>query len=190
MKNKLFVFYILFYILLFYSFTLTNNNEDCIIEWNKNRKLTWNDFKGEIPKIKNGAAISGTGVFTNFSYSNRKINIKIIAVFDCNKSWTNTDNNEALIHEQGHFDIAEIYARKLRMELSIIGRTKKEGHIMQINKYINDKEQQRKDYNKLYDKETKHSINKEKQKEWNERIAKELEELEEYKEQIIEIKLK
>ena len=42
----------------------------------------------------------------------------------------------------------------------------------------------------LYDKETNHSINKEKQLDWNNRIAKQLKELEKYAEPDFSVELK
>jgi len=171
---------------------LNINENDCVIEWDKDRKLTWDDFKGKVPKSNRGmGAIAATGVYKYYYYSKRKVSIKIVAIFDCNISWNSNNNDyEGLIHEQGHFDIAEIFARRLRKELNSIRIMKNDGHIIKIEKIIYNYEEQRKDYNKLYDKETKHSFHKEKQKEWNERIARELEELEKYKNPVIKIRLR
>jgi len=98
---------------------LLNNN---IIEWNKDRKLTWEDFKGAT-KDWNAAAVSYCGIDIQPVKTNiwtGKLTVKITAFFNTDSSFyfkERADSN-VLRHEQFHFNIAELYARKMREELS------------------------------------------------------------------------
>ena len=84
-----------------------------------------------------------------------------------------------LSHEQGHFDIAEIFARKLNKKMSEY-RFDKKTYQKDLNKIYHDILDEKEKMQNDYDKETNHSINKEKQAEWLKKIAKMLEEYKDY----------
>jgi predicted secreted Zn-dependent protease len=85
------------------------------------------------------------------------------------KSWGLMKTDYILAHEQGHFDITEIFARKLNEALQNYEFNKKT-----FRKDINDIYQaivkQKEEYQKMYDGETDHSRNKKIQYEWLEKI--------------------
>ncbi|MCK0190245.1 hypothetical protein [Arenibacter sp. F20364] len=90
------------------------------ILWNSVRKLKVSDFKGS---TENRPFVAATNAY--FGYSTRidsEENMVIIEVntyFDCHSSYFKNGHNHALIlnHEQIHFDITEIYARKFIQRL-------------------------------------------------------------------------
>lgn len=93
------------------------------IEWTPERKLTWDDFKG-IPDNKtfpNAVAITNSAIgFESGSFNPFKDGKLFVRnMFNTYGSWVlpkgKTDN--VLRHEQIHFDITEIYTRKLRKAL-------------------------------------------------------------------------
>lgn len=93
------------------------------IEWSIDRKLTWNDFKGTPDTINfpNTLALTNSGFGYESGISMLKTgDIFNQSVFNTNESWVVTEgrNDYVLRHEQIHFDITEIYSRKLRKELS------------------------------------------------------------------------
>jgi len=145
------------------------------IEWNVNRNLKWTDFKALVkPKnidLPNASAVtcSNFGFEAQKLFYSSKTEIDIISIFDCTKSWvdsTQTKNNWLLKHEQGHFDLTEIYARKLRKNLENGNFNTK--NLNSKTRAIFEKiEQEYKDEQKRYDKETNHSLKKNKQIEWN-----------------------
>ena len=105
-----------------------------------------------------------------------------IGSFNPKGSWVKkSDKTDYLLkHEQTHFDIYEVNARKLREELQTKKLTPKNAQDVLnrlVDKYqeLNIKTQER------YDSETEHSIKEAKQKKWNDKIAAELEELSAYK---------
>lgn len=89
---------------------------DAVIIWTKNYKLSWNDFLGKNFRFKdNTAANSSLKLHFIPSYNNKGVySYTIIPVFNRLTSWTISRSPELLNHEQTHFDILEIFARKIR----------------------------------------------------------------------------
>lgn len=92
------------------------------IEWSLERKLTWEDFKG-VPNLKENPdtlalTSSGFGYETGVGMF-KKGEIFVQSVFYTNQSWfvPEGETDYVLRHEQIHFDITEIFSRKLRKEL-------------------------------------------------------------------------
>ncbi|WP_228420345.1 DUF922 domain-containing protein [Chryseobacterium sp. 5_R23647] len=108
--------------------------------------------------------------------------IKIEAIFIEDKSWKDDKkiSDYSLLHEQKHFDIAEIFARKLRREVSekIISSA---DYIESFYKIYNKITKEYNNFQSLYDQDTKNGTNKAKQKEYNSIIINELELLKDYK---------
>jgi hypothetical protein len=103
-------------------------------------------------------AVTISGILFKINPNSDGYSDSIIAVFYRAESWVKGRSESALIHEQGHFDISEIFARKLR----------------------NEAESERDAMENLYDKDTKHSIDAVRQAYWNGRIGRELKALEEF----------
>lgn len=90
------------------------------IIWQENRKLTWDDFKGEPDTETYPTALALTNSGFGFEPSVAGLfqdgNLFIQATMNTYKSWVIPEgrNEYVLRHEQIHFDITEIYSRKLR----------------------------------------------------------------------------
>lgn len=98
------------------------------------------------------------------------------------KSWKHPikTKNLNINHEQGHFDIAEIYARKLRKEFLENVKTEKDYQLkfkliyqVMYGEFL--------DYQNYYDNITKRGTNAEKQNELDAEIKAQLKKLEHYK---------
>lgn len=157
------------------------NNEENEIEWRKQRKLTWEDFKGIPPSITetNASANTNCGFDVSAESNGRKelIAVRIKNIFYCDKSWVRIDKRnrlDLLVHEQAHFDLCEVYARKLRK------RVIDSNYKLDMDQAIFEVFDAFKQRQKLYDQETNHSRNKEEQLEWLQIIASELLELKNY----------
>jgi len=100
------------------------------------------------------------------------------------ESWVKSDekSDDLLRHEQGHFDIAEVYARKFRKKLKEEGKEicKSKDPKTEIDNRFNDIEEEWGATADKYDSETKHGADRDKQKEWDEKIQKCLDELKDY----------
>jgi len=145
------------------------------IPWSEQNLLTWHDFQGDPPKRHYASAMSDINFTVEMSSEGDILMVFVAPSFNPSGSWVKPDDKTdyLLKHEQIHFDIYELNARKLRSELSEKELTSKNAQST-INKLMEK-------YNKLnvsvqenYDLETEHSIKVDKQKKWNAKIAKEL----------------
>jgi hypothetical protein len=168
-------------------------NSEENIEWSSDRKLTWMDFQGIEPNGNTYSALNYGGIYLIFEQGDifsSIVKLRIDNIFNKKLSWTNTDSKYILKHEQLHSDIREVYSRLIRKEIL----KKKFSTLRDVDISVNEihykLEQEMNLYQDKYDQETEHSENIEKQKEWNLKVEKLIEELKEYSnpEIIIEIK--
>ena len=164
-----------------------NSNEETMT-WDESQKLTWENFKADPNVNSDAVALTASGI--TFGYSVKTTGRRIIsfsatvdAHFYPNKSWYIKDKGDdhILSHEQLHFDITELYARKFREQLKrlkVNQNLKKQLNRlhMAINEALNETQQR-------YDAQSNHSINTEMQKQWESFIANELKDSEQYKSQ-------
>ncbi|WP_272150922.1 hypothetical protein [Tenacibaculum aiptasiae] len=165
-----------------FSQSLIDFNEienDTMITWNNKNKIKWSDFKGEKTIYSNSKAESGIGInMEPFLHKNLVYEYLVFAYFDKKKSTTKVQNDYLLKHEQMHFNIGEIFARRIRKEII----KQKESNVENIyyEKIYNRLYNKCLDFHRKYDEETKHSKDFYKQKEWNNLILDELNSLEKY----------
>ncbi len=162
---------------------LSGKESDTLIIWTKDRKLNWSDFQSKKGTINFEGAQSATStMLIPFLSKDNIYYYKILAGFFKNKSWVDSVYTEDFIlkHEQIHFDIAELFARKMRKEVNNL-KLKDEILLPADYRLIHDKFYiLYKDYQNEYDLETDHAKIYKMQKKWEEKVAKELDELEEY----------
>ena len=161
------------------------------IYWNKDYLLTWNDFLGQpLLSSKNGA-VSYIVVDPHYEYKSGILTVEVRSYFNSSKSWSKEKKQtiKALKHEQGHFDIAEIYSREFKKAAkeSKFRTNNVKNKMAKINQRINLEHIKCQD---LYDRETNHHLNEAAQLNWNNKIAMRLEDLEEYSEPNLIINVK
>jgi len=145
--------------------------EDPSIKWSTTR-LTWDDFKGKMKKSDPYDAVTLSAVSNSFSGDNTSLNFETVALFfpKGSKKKAKKQNHKLLNHEQGHFDITELFARKLRKSLQekkfknykTIGRD--------VDKIYDKNNLAWRKMQDLYDKETNHSENETAQADWDANI--------------------
>jgi len=95
--------------------------EDAIV-WSARRPLTWADFKGH-PPDDTGVVAARTyyTIVHGMQCAGRKFEYRVVAGFKTKDSWVRhailrapADSARALRHEQTHFDLSEVHARRLR----------------------------------------------------------------------------
>ncbi len=146
-----------------------------LINWSATRRLTWADYKAQPDPNSDAAATTTTVLAVEYNFKNNAFGYVIQSRFSRTRSWGLHKTDYILSHEQGHFDIAEVYARKLHKNLSEYQFNKKtyQKDLQKIyQKITEEKEETQNDY----DRQTKHSINKERQAEWLKKIAAMLDE--------------
>jgi hypothetical protein len=158
-----------------YSFSQENNaiTNDTIIPWNKSYKLKWEDFRGELnPNVFAYAVTSykidiipeHVSVDAHDNILNYQ-DLDVRANFYKNQSWTVSKDLELLNHEQLHFDIAELYARKIRDRFSELKALKEKRFSMYWNAYSKLWNACRQ-LQKNYDLETNHGAKKSENDKW------------------------
>ncbi|ULQ50641.1 DUF922 domain-containing protein [Flavihumibacter fluvii] len=143
------------------------------INWRSRRDLTWSDFKGKPVETAPNAAMTSTSILIDFNYDNTTLKYHLSCVFYPEKSWTKVSSSHILGHEQGHFDISELYTRKLHKALSEYSfrANTVDKDIKAIYERI---AREQSAYQALYDQQTNYSRNTQKQEEWQGQIISEL----------------
>jgi hypothetical protein len=159
--------------------------QDTIV-WNKDIKLIKDNFMAKRSFRGNFASTAST-LYIHPDYKTSSMLIHVKAIFFKSKSFMKDEAPYILNHEQIHFDITEIYARKLRKLISEKDFKKVKDVVEVINK-MSDKviDEWQKEQNN-YDDDTQHGINSAKQQVWNEKIQNQLVELENYSSTEIDI---
>jgi hypothetical protein len=157
------------------------------IIWQEDRKLVWDNFKSPVNRKNRPDVAAYTHCGWEYSVvksTNPKspVKIEIAAIFNEDKSWKDVKkiNDYILLHEQKHFDIAEMFVRKFRKEIQ--EKIKTSGDYNKNFKAVYSKiSNDYKNFQMSYDRVTEHGMNKEKQAEYNAIIAEELDNLKSYK---------
>ena len=156
--------------------------KDCAncIPWTVNRKLKWSDFQGKPKQLSPNEALTDSGMSIELKCDGTTSKAVVRCYFNPNSSWTkSTDSDHLLRHEQLHFDITELFVRKLRKQLAKFGDDC-EALAKHIDEYYKRNYKEFVAYQDQYDHETQHSLDKEKQAYWEEKVARELAELNSY----------
>ncbi len=100
-----------------------NPDDNKYILWDKDKKLTWEDFQGDVLNQDNSMSceifvINPSSLQQNFRFLPAEFEAK--ALFDKSKSWVNRkySSDQLLKYNQIIFNIYELYMRKLKKEIS------------------------------------------------------------------------
>lgn len=171
----------LFSLLTFYPSAIVEEK----IAWDESRPLTWEDFRGVPNRADDFVASTNSGI--SFSFSMKETNGGMMIQYDvvCNfypdLSWYRPEKVSQYIlnHEQTHFDISELHARKLRRALANLphNRAFKEG----AEEVYNAIEVERRAMQTKYDSESDHSNIDEAEYAWRKFVAEQLALLDDWK---------
>jgi hypothetical protein len=170
---------LLFLSCFLFGFTTKNESNEVIV-WNEYRPLTWEDFQGK--RTEDAAGDAGTVVQIKAKPYMVKNQVKydVAAIFVKTKSWSDAQTKELLAHEQLHFDIAELYARKIRKavaELADAGEDDVKDYNRAIQKLLHESNE----IDLRYDLETLHGALVNKQAAWAKDVKNQLKDLAQYK---------
>lgn len=148
------------------------------IVYRKDEPLSLSDFQGDYEEGVDAVAMAYSGVTVNYGAMTKNghvfLEIRMYASFDKSKSWCllKSRNERTLAHEQRHFDITAKNACALFRALQSYPYTRNfEQEIFGLQEKYRKLNEQEQD---VYDSESNHGIDKEKQAEWNEKIVREL----------------
>lgn len=94
-------------------------------EWTTERPLAWTDFLGAPNASSTAAALTAYEMRTRVLCSDERPSYSVTVHFLPEHSWVkpNQQLDRTLAHEQGHFDLGEVTARRLREELTALDAT-------------------------------------------------------------------
>ena len=146
---------------------VNNTTRSHYIYYDASRKLKWPDFKDYYGKRKE-AAITASEISYQFTMIGDVINVEVTCAFNKNNSivMQGHKNDYILNHEQRHFDISYLFAKKFVNELN----SRRNMNIEEIDRVYNKIIAEWNAYQDRYDEETKNSVSKEGQDLWNQKI--------------------
>ena len=182
--------FLLLAIILLSSFIRQKNE---YIFWDSKRPIKYEDFRAvqkDTIKIGNTTRFKGAESWFEYKFNTSQASytsipkIEVLVYFDPKYSWMLVKDVRTLEHEQIHFNIAELYARKMRKTIDSLN----ERNVTDFEIYkskISDWNIKYNNYNILFDKEIDDKIyylngkflshkDKGQQKFWKEKVDKEL----------------
>jgi hypothetical protein len=155
------------------------------VPWNAARPLAWTDFRAEAPEGGQEGALTGYSLLYGVRCVKTTFQFEVEAVFMPHRSWVKPvvladpgERERTLRHEQTHFDLTEVYARRLRKHLHEIYDP-----CTDINRVQDGAErliQLEPDAQRQYDEDTRHGLDRTRQRAWDEDVKGWLVELEGY----------
>ena len=177
---------LLFLVISFFSYAQEK------IYWSENYKIQYDDFQGAVPGNETYIkATTASVIEVAFEQVGDVVIVSVSNFLKKNESWMKNEAKiaYALNHEQGHFDISEIHARRIRKKLLETKLDKWKGG-SEITTIFDKLRKKHLRAQRKYDKATSYSIKEKNQIEWTKKIADELKELEAYKNPKLEMKFK
>lgn len=161
---------------------------DAAIPWRAGRSLVWTDFTGKPPQPDTREAARTTTVlyYAWRCHGEDDFEFGVIAGFVPHDSWvrkgipTDTLNaTRVLHHEQTHFDLAEVYARRMRQRIEAVSHpcARSDAELEGLASALVREET---DAQRRYDAETDHSLIAAQQTDWERRVAHDLASLDRY----------
>jgi len=146
------------------------------IPWRSARRLEWKDFRGQAQPETGVDAVSSCGIRCDpVLRRDGGLTFTVSSYFSHFDSWVDMPDASAYLlqHEQRHFDLGELYARKLRYKLT---KTRFDrGRLnAQIRDHYNEVFAAYRKAQGVYDSETAHSTDLQAQERWQQWIDSEL----------------
>lgn len=147
---------------------------DVMIEWSESRPLEWKDYTYRRIRLKGSMALTMVKHSVKGYMRNGLPEFEIKVLFRKPHSWTSdTTNLELLGHEQLHFDIAELYRRKIEQEIIKL-QQKQEKNATVYKAEIKRILAEFNAYSRRYDRESNHGKHKSEQARWKQEVLNSL----------------
>jgi hypothetical protein len=151
------------------------------IEWSAERRLSWSDFLGRPDLRTDAAALTAYSLSFSYECSGEFFSYRIASLFQPERSWVkpalllrpSSEGLRLLLHEQSHFDLSEVHARKFRRAVAAIAdpcaQSRAQMEALAAVHVREDLERQRQ-----YDRETVFGLDGRRQGQWDGEIARQL----------------
>lgn len=149
---------------------------DGLLVWSAKDRPEWEDFRGNPRLGTPTAAETSSGVTYVVQCRGRRLGFAVLATFSPTESWVRPDipgnprgGPQSLRHERTHFDLTELFARRLRRALSGLERACPDprDHARRVFDRLAEgsrREQER------YDSETAHGMARDAQARWERQV--------------------
>jgi hypothetical protein len=153
---------------------------DHAFPWSSTRRLVWNDFQGTPATGGTEGAVTAYGLFYAWKCLGQAFEFRVVAAFRRRQSWVKeavlrdtTESRRTLAHEQTHFDLTELHARRMRRYFADLPDAcrKADGDLHELAQRLvrEEKVEQRR-----YDAETNHGLRLRPQAMWSADVARPL----------------
>lgn len=162
-------------LILFCFSSIASFSQESVISWSPLKLLNWDDFSGKAKDTSKFDAEACAEVKYYYQFNSpHDFKFNVVASFNKNTSWCKREHasQDLLEHEQLHFDIAELYARKIKEMFENYNYSRNFSY--EISRLFNQKKAEYHAMQRQYDEETNHSLNKNKQQDWEIFIQDEL----------------
>jgi len=153
---------------------------DHAFAWSAGRPLAWRDFQGSPPSEgSEGAKISYT-LYSGWKCKGAAFEFRMIAGFRPRRSWVKAvvlndslQRRTVLGHEQTHFDLAEVHARRMQRAFGDLARpcARTDAELSALAQRLT---QEEKAEQRRYDEETNHGLLADQQAAWSRDVAQRL----------------
>jgi hypothetical protein len=148
------------------------------IPWAAGWRLAWTDFQGSPPSAGNEGARTAYGLYFAWSCRGAAFAFQVVAALHPRRSWVKAavvrdarENPRILRHEQTHFDLTEVYARRMRRHFATLTRpcSRTDAELRAVARQLVEEE---KAMQRRYDGETNHGLRDDRQAAWNADVAR------------------
>ena len=150
---------------------------DQAFAWSARRRLAWDDFQGSPPAQGSEAAKTSYTLYSGWNCRGDVFEVRVIAGFRPRDSWVKaivvTDSAQrrsVLRHEQTHFDLAEVHARRMWRVFRDLSRPCAKAD-EELNALARRLAQEEKAEQRRYDAETNHGLLTDQQAAWSRDVA-------------------
>lgn len=157
------------YITLLVVFSAYSNAGNQDILWSGSASVSWEAYQQIETTTEHYDAVTATAIDFSYTQMESQILIEIQAIFDTQESWVKASakTDQLLNHERLHFDITEVYARKLRFMI----QNNELNSVNDLNTYYDVVMRDLIFAQEEYDMVSHHALNRDGQSEWNIKVA-------------------
>ena len=153
---------------------------DHAFAWSAGWPLAWRDFQGSPPSEGSEGAKTSYTLYSGWKCRGDVFEFRVIAGFRPRQSWVKAivlndsmQRRTILRHEQTHFDLAEVHARRMRRAFADLARpcAKTDAELRALVQRL---AQEEKAEQRRYDDETDHGLLADQQAAWSREVARQL----------------
>jgi hypothetical protein len=160
--------------------------EQGLLVWSAENPPSWKEFRGRAKRKGTTAAQTSSGVTYLIQCRQSRFGFAVLATFSPGESWVRPDipgnsvaSRQSLRHERTHFDLTELFARRLRKALTGAERICP-GREDEVQRVFDRLTEDSRHEQERYDHETAHGMARDAQARWDGKVRASLDSLARY----------